>query len=165
MGTRALRTSGTSVRQALLRFVTTHLAAHKAYVAERLGVGWSTVQHHAKVLVRQKKLREVPYRGLRILVPAKVSPKMLPSTIALGIPQHRQALRALVDHRMQRIQEVARRLRWPRKTARRSLYALVEAGLATKSVDYHPRFNATQIGRSFARRFAAQTRTRRSATS
>ncbi|HEX9816147.1 MAG TPA: hypothetical protein VGB18_04130 [Candidatus Thermoplasmatota archaeon] len=127
---------------------------HKAKIARELGVGWSTVQHHARALVGEGKLREIEYRGLRFLVRPDIPAKRAVRVVVLGVPEHKKALWAVAKGRGERIQDVARVLRWSRKTARRSLYALVGVGLLEKSDDYHPRFMATTAGRAELRRSA-----------
>lgn len=132
----------------MLRFVAARKAIHKAQIARQLGVGWSTVQHHARTLVREGKLREIDYAGQRFLLPATIPRTRAVRVVVLTIPENKKALGLIAKRNQDRIQDVARHLGWSRKTARRSLYALLEAGLAQKTRDYHPRFVATPAGRS-----------------
>lgn len=140
------------MRQRLLRFIAKRRAIHKAAVARHLGVGWSTVQHHARSLVRERRLREIEYRGLRFLVPADIAPSHLAQAVVLGVPEHKKVLATVAGSPRHRIQDVARRLHWSRKVARRCLYALLTVGLVEKTEDYHPRFSATSAGRAALRR-------------
>lgn len=151
MGSREATAIRGKVRQRLLRFVASRKAIHKAQIARHLGVGWSTVQHHARSLVREGKLREVEYAGLRFLLPRTIPRKHVARTVVLTVPENKKALATIIKRRDVRIQDVARRLGWSRKAARRSLYALLEVGLVQKTRDYHPRFLPTPAGRDFLR--------------
>jgi hypothetical protein len=134
--------------------VLTRRAIHKAAAARHLGVGWSTVQHHSRSLVRERQCREVPYQGLRFLVPARLPPQVASRAIVLAVAEHQKVLGRIIQGGGSGIQELARGLRWSRKVARRCLYALLEAGLVAKTAQYHPRFRATRVGRTEYRRVA-----------
>lgn len=131
---------GEATRQRIVDLVASHPGIHKAEIRDRLGLAWSTVDHHLRVLDSSGRiaLARQP-REVRVY-PAGLPADERPWWSSLQHGVKRRILLAAVQRPDVGIAALNQELGLPAKTVSNALHDLVDAGCMRRDGVHRPRF-------------------------
>ncbi len=135
-----------------MKIICANPGIHKVDLANQVGLSWSSVAHHLRVLERDGRINLVRV-GRTVHATPVTFTRALAGHLALVHPGTRRTLALLFsDVRGHGATDLGRQLGLTRKQVRRHLHELVRAGLAWTDGAYHPRYYATADGRAVVAR-------------
>lgn len=135
-----------STRNAIVEAVKAQPGASRSDLLRLTGLSWGAVAHHVMRLVERGEIRTHRVGGRTYFFAEGVEPNMLPFLRLLRTePPATEILRVLNRNGPASIQKLSRELALDRKTVRRHVVAMVDAGLVGLTRHGRPRFELRSL--------------------
>lgn len=137
---------GNAARQAILAAAREHPGLSRSEILRRTGLSWGAVAHHVAAMVARGELQAATLGKRPFYHAAEPDAGLLPLRRLLRAePAAQSVLRLLNQGGAYSVQELSRVLGVGRKTVRRHVAALVEAGLAKDAPTLRAKIELRQV--------------------
>ncbi|HUR61620.1 MAG TPA: winged helix-turn-helix transcriptional regulator [Candidatus Thermoplasmatota archaeon] len=144
-------------RSSLLEAVRLQPGASRSELLRLTGLSWGAVAHHVRGMVERGELREHVVGRRSYYYADGAEPSLLPFTRLLRTePQATDILRVLNRNGPASIQHISRDLDLDRKTVRRHVAAMLQAGIVGLTARHHARFELRSLPLELASQLRGQ---------